>query len=79
MKTKIYLIVFCLFMGTLLAGAIPAKRGLWQKVRLADGTEVNVQLMGDENLHYYVDAGGILYRPDEQGICHRVHKQQEIE
>ncbi|MCI6702522.1 MAG: M6 family metalloprotease domain-containing protein [Prevotella sp.] len=76
MKTKIYLIVFCLFMGTLLAGAIPAKRGLWQKVRLADGTEVNVQLMGDENLHYYADADGVLYRPDEQGIYRRVHEEQ---
>ena len=43
------------------AMAIPAKPGLWQTMRLNDGTEVAVQLMGDEHLHYWMDKDGTCY------------------
>ena len=42
----------------LLAAAVPAKRGLWRTKTLADGTQVKVQLIGDERFHYFADAEG---------------------
>ncbi len=75
MRIKRSLIVLCLLMSSLFVGAVPAKRGLWQNVRLADGTEVRVQLMGDENVHYYADAEGNYYQPDAQGIYRKVSEE----
>lgn len=72
MNIKRNIIVTGLLLSSLFAGAVPAKRGLWRQVRLADGTEVKVQLMGDENMHYYADADRNLYQVDPQGICRPV-------
>lgn len=44
--------------------AVPAKRGVWRLITLTDGTEVRVQLVGDEFLHYYVSEDGIKYVMD---------------
>ncbi len=33
--------------------AVPAKRGQWKTVKLADGTQVRVELRGDEFCHYW--------------------------
>jgi len=41
--------------------AVPAKRGLWSTVQLANGTEVQVQLVGDEHGHWLRDANGNCY------------------
>lgn len=41
--------------------AVPAKRGLWKTITLTDGTTVEAQLVGDERMHYYVDAAGNCY------------------
>lgn len=38
--------------------AVPAKRGVWRLMTLTDGTEVRVQLVGDEFMHYYVSEDG---------------------
>lgn len=38
--------------------AVPAKRGLWKTVKLTDGTEVKVELRGDEFCHYWQAADG---------------------
>ncbi len=38
--------------------AIPAKRGLWTTIQLADGTEVQVEKVGDEHLHWLRAADG---------------------
>ena len=35
------------------AAAVPAKRGLWKTLRLADGQEVRARLTGDDIVHYY--------------------------
>lgn len=47
----------------LMAAAVPAKRGLWRMKTLADGTQVRVQLMGDERFHFFADAEGQRYLP----------------
>ena len=41
--------------------AVPAKRGVWRTLTLADGTEVKAQLMGDENVHYWMSENGDCY------------------
>ena len=50
-----------LLLVTLGASAIPAKKGLWTTRKLADGTEVRVQLKGDEHVHFWEAADGTLY------------------
>ena len=56
----------------LLAAAVPAKRGLWRTKTLADGTQVKVQLIGDERFHYFADAEGQRYLPLDNQRLKRV-------
>lgn len=41
--------------------AVPAKRGQWKTVTLADGTTVRVELRGDEFSHYWQADDGTRY------------------
>ena len=43
------------------AMAIPAKPGLWKTIKLANGTEVRVQLRGDEHCHFWQADNGTCY------------------
>lgn len=52
---------------TAAAIAVPAKRGQWKTLRLADGTEVKAELVGDEYGHYYRTAVGQCYVKDFDG------------
>lgn len=55
---KIYLtLFFALFAISVFA--VPAKRGLWKTVRLADGTEVKVELCGDEFCKFWRTSDGV--------------------
>jgi len=49
------------------ANAVPAKRG-WQTRTQADGTTIEVQLMGDEYYHYFVNRDGQQVRLNEAGM-----------
>ena len=49
---KLYLSLSLALMCSV-AFAVPAKRGLWKTVKLADGTEVKVELRGDEFCRYW--------------------------
>ena len=42
--------------------AIPAKRGIWKTITTADGSEVKVQLVGDEHAHYWLSTDGTAYQ-----------------
>lgn len=61
-----------LFAATLMAAsiyAIPAKRGLWRTIKLADGTEVRAELRGDETCSYYrTEDGRIFARNSTTGL-----------
>lgn len=48
----------------LVASAVPAKRGQWRNVQLADGGTARVQLVGDEHIHFYVSEDGTRYSLD---------------
>lgn len=63
MKKKIFLLNALLCMALSL-WAVPAKQGVWRSVSLVDGTEVRVQLVGDEFSHYYVSEDGTKYVED---------------
>ena len=56
-------------MTALVVSAIPAKQGLWQKLTLADGTELRAQLTGDEHLHFWQAEDGRRYVIGDDGIA----------
>ena len=46
--------------------AVPAKRGQWKTVTLADGTKVRVELRGDEFCHFWQAEDGRTFIKDAQ-------------
>lgn len=62
-QAKIFLLMAMLAAATA-AMAIPARPGVWQTIRTADGTEVRVELRGDEYAHYWQAADGRLFCED---------------
>ncbi|WP_315577834.1 M6 family metalloprotease domain-containing protein [Hoylesella oralis] len=60
-------IVLALWLCMLTLGmmGVPAKRGIWQTIRLKDGTTVRVMLCGDERMHFWRSAEGVRYVEDE--------------
>lgn len=54
--------------------AVPAKRGLWKTLRLADGQEVRAQLAGDDIVHYYQSESGECYVADANGVFNKVDR-----
>lgn len=44
--------------------AVPAKRGLWKTLKLADGTEVRAEMRGDEYSKHYRSEDGRLFVKD---------------
>jgi len=46
---------------TTVALALPAKRGQWRTLKLADGTTTTAMLVGDEWSHHYVAKDGTVY------------------
>ena len=51
-----------LSIATMSAMAIPAKRGQWRDITLADGTTVRVEVVGDEHGHYFIAEDGSTYQ-----------------
>ncbi len=59
-------LILSLLIATVAANAIPAKRGVWKSIKLANGTEVRAQLVGDEHHHFWKTADGSSYVFDVQ-------------
>lgn len=57
----------CLAFLATASWAAPAKKGLMRVIRLTDGTELTVELKGDEFLHYYQAADGKCYTDNGNG------------
>lgn len=60
---KLFTTLFFAAMFTV-AVAVPAKRGQWKTVTLADGTKVRVELRGDEFCHYWQAEDGRTFIKD---------------
>lgn len=56
MKKACLLVTFVMI--SLFAFSVPAKKGVWKTVKLADGREVKVELSGDEYCKYWRTADG---------------------
>ncbi len=63
MRKFLFLSAFLLLSAAVMA--VPAKR-ITTTVRQSDGSELTLQLRGDENFHFYVDADGQPYCQDKQ-------------
>ena len=63
MKKKLLFILTMLMVGTAIH-AVPAKRGIWKTFTLKTGQTVQVQLCGDEFLHFWEDKDGNRYSYD---------------
>lgn len=68
MKRNVKLLMLASLLGfvALSAQAVPAKKGVWRMVTLADGTQKRVELRGDEFCSYWVDAEGVSYNLDSE-------------
>lgn len=62
---KKQLLITVMLMMTVIAMAVPAKRGVWKTLVLADGTEVRAHLVGDEHGHYWLAEDGKAYNEAE--------------
>ena len=62
-----YFFAVCLLMISASIMAVPAKR-IKKTITLADGTHKEVMLIGDENIHYYLDDNNIAYTCNEEGV-----------
>lgn len=71
-----FLLFCCLFVATV-AFAVPAKRGVKQTITLTDGTQVTVELRGDEHAHWWQSDDGQCYVCDSTGVWKTV-TQEEI-
>ncbi len=60
MKNRIFSIGLFLMLALTLQ-AVPAKRGVWKMLTLADGSQVRATLVGDEHGHYWRAANGKGY------------------
>lgn len=50
--------------------AVPAKRGVYKMIKLADGTEVRAELRGDEHVNYWQTADGRNFVMAESLDCY---------
>lgn len=58
---KKLVLMFALMLSMATAWAIPAKRGVWQTIKLADGTTIRAELRGDEHSHWMQAENGKVY------------------
>ena len=64
---KKMLLLWGLVLSSALVMAVPVKRGMSRVVTLPDGSEVKVQLVGDEHIHYWLAADGRKFVEQENG------------
>ena len=59
---KKFVCIFLLILTTVVALAVPARRGVTKTLKLTDGTMVTAQLVGDEHGHYWLTGDGRAYQ-----------------
>lgn len=74
---KALLLLAVLFTTVLSLHAVPAKRGVWRTITLADGTTVKVEQVGDEHFHCLQAADGTRYRYDSDADAYYVFTAAE--
>lgn len=72
MIRKLFFTMSLLFFAVM-TFAVPAKRGQWRHIRLTDGTIVNAELRGDENLSFYQSADGRMFLWHDKEVYRQVN------
>lgn len=70
--------LWVVFFVVLSAMAVPAKPGVWRTISLTDGTQVKVQLVGDEFMHYYQSEDGTRYLYDAASATYQVYSVSQF-
>lgn len=65
-------LLFCLVFVAAVSFAIPAKKGIRQPITLTDGTQVTVELRGDEHAHWWQTDDGQRFLCDSNGVWQKV-------
>ena len=76
---KKVLTVMTMLVVTMAVMAVPAKKGLTKTITLADGTEIQAMLVGDEHGHFWKAADGKTYLQTEDNYYQAVDAQQVVE
>ena len=63
---------------TMAVMAVPAKKGMWKTITLADGSELRATLVGDEHGHFWKAENGQAYSL-QNGVYVAIDAQQVIE
>lgn len=69
------IVMMSLMMVTMMMFAIPAKRGMWQTLKLTNGQEVSAQMVGDEHGHWMQAADGTCYVMQGDNLYQQVDRQ----
>ena len=64
---KKLLITVVMSVCVMAVSAIPARRGIWRTVTLGDGTQVQVELRGNEYMHFWQASDGRCFIKNEIG------------
>ena len=67
-RRRVYFIILLMMIGTMML-AVPAKRGVWQELKLKDGTTVLAELKGNEWCHYWQTADGTIIMCQDDGYA----------
>ena len=63
---------------TMAVMAVPAKKGMWKTITLADGSELRATLVGDEHGHFWKAENGQAYSL-QNGVYVAIDAQQRME
>ncbi len=64
--------IVLMLLSSLAVMAVPARRGQWVTITLADGTVVRAEVRGDEHMHYWQSTQGERFvKNDITGVFHR--------
>ena len=64
---KKLLITVVMSVCVMAVSAIPARRGIWRTVTLGDGTQLQVELRGNEYMHFWQASDGRCFIKNESG------------
>ncbi len=64
---KKLLITVVMSVCVMAVSAIPARRGIWRTVTLGDGTQLQVELRGNEYMHFWQTSDGRCFIKNESG------------
>lgn len=69
---RLFFLALSLLVTTTILWAVPARRGQWKMLKLADGSEVRAELRGDAFCHFYQDINGVRYAQMPNSSCYQV-------